>query len=247
MSEKNGKWPSVPLGEVLQLCLDSSPTISQPSFNIAGIYSFGRGLFKRGPLDASQTTYKTFNCLHAGDFVISQPKAWEGAVALVTDEFEGWFLSPVFPTFRPVAERLDSRFLDWYFKLPRTWREMRIRSKGTVERRDSISPKLFLTIEIPLPSLEEQRRIVVRLDALAAKIEAARGLRSEIEAEAAALWRSGAESLVQSFDSACFRPLSSVVSVRGGGTPSKENPTFWTGNIPWVSPKDMKVRVIEDA
>jgi type I restriction enzyme, S subunit len=34
----------------------------------------------------------------------------------------------------------------------------------------------------------------------------------------------------------------------GGGTPSKANPRFWTGgNIPWVSPKDMKVELITDA
>ncbi len=26
----------------------------------------------------------------------------------------------------------------------------------------------------------------------------------------------------------------------GGGTPSKENNSYWNGNIPWVSPKDMK-------
>lgn len=33
----------------------------------------------------------------------------------------------------------------------------------------------------------------------------------------------------------------------GGGTPSKNNPDFWTGDIPWVSPKDMKVSYISDA
>ncbi len=34
----------------------------------------------------------------------------------------------------------------------------------------------------------------------------------------------------------------------GGGTPSKANPRFWTdGNIPWVSPKDMKRDLITDA
>jgi type I restriction enzyme S subunit len=33
----------------------------------------------------------------------------------------------------------------------------------------------------------------------------------------------------------------------GGGTPSKSNPTFWEGGtIPWVSPKDMKVGVIDE-
>jgi type I restriction enzyme S subunit len=33
----------------------------------------------------------------------------------------------------------------------------------------------------------------------------------------------------------------------GGGTPSKSNPSFWNGDIPWVSPKDMKVDYIRDA
>ncbi|WP_170043954.1 restriction endonuclease subunit S [Brevirhabdus pacifica] len=33
----------------------------------------------------------------------------------------------------------------------------------------------------------------------------------------------------------------------GGGTPSKANPRFWNGPIPWVSPKDMKTKVIREA
>lgn len=33
----------------------------------------------------------------------------------------------------------------------------------------------------------------------------------------------------------------------GGGTPSKANPEFWKGSLPWVSPKDMKRPYINDA
>jgi len=33
----------------------------------------------------------------------------------------------------------------------------------------------------------------------------------------------------------------------GGGTPSKDRWDFWNGNIPWVSPKDMKVDYIDSA
>lgn len=33
----------------------------------------------------------------------------------------------------------------------------------------------------------------------------------------------------------------------GGGTPSKSNPDYWNGDVPWVSPKDMKVPIIEDS
>jgi type I restriction enzyme S subunit len=38
-----------------------------------------------------------------------------------------------------------------------------------------------------------------------------------------------------------------IGTVFGGGTPSKADPGFWKGTIPWVSPKDMKTRVIRDA
>ncbi len=41
--------------------------------------------------------------------------------------------------------------------------------------------------------------------------------------------------------------IKAVASFTGGGTPSRENLAFWNGDIPWVSPKDMKVELIEDA
>jgi type I restriction enzyme S subunit len=42
-----------------------------------------------------------------------------------------------------------------------------------------------------------------------------------------------------------WEPLGRLGTWTGGGTPSKANPAFWTnGNVPWVSPKDMKVDVI---
>ncbi|MDX0491534.1 hypothetical protein GOC53_14815 [Sinorhizobium medicae] len=41
--------------------------------------------------------------------------------------------------------------------------------------------------------------------------------------------------------------LGDVVEIKGGGTPPKSNPDFWNGDIPWVSPKDMKFWEITDA
>jgi type I restriction enzyme M protein len=43
------------------------------------------------------------------------------------------------------------------------------------------------------------------------------------------------------------RPLRELVTVRGGGTPSKANPDYWSGTIPWISPKDMKSRELDDS
>ncbi|MBO5129167.1 MAG: restriction endonuclease subunit S [Oscillospiraceae bacterium] len=36
------------------------------------------------------------------------------------------------------------------------------------------------------------------------------------------------------------RPLGELVKFSSGGTPSKKNPEYWNGNIPWISAKTMK-------
>ena len=41
--------------------------------------------------------------------------------------------------------------------------------------------------------------------------------------------------------------LEDLVTIVGGGTPSKRNDKFWNGDIPWVSPKDMKSEIINDS
>ena len=37
-----------------------------------------------------------------------------------------------------------------------------------------------------------------------------------------------------------IKPLGELVSFSSGGTPSKRNPLYWNGNIPWISAKTMK-------
>ncbi len=42
-------------------------------------------------------------------------------------------------------------------------------------------------------------------------------------------------------------PLKYLVSLRSGGTPSKNAPEFWDGDIPWVSARDLKKEVINES
>lgn len=181
------RWPTIRLGDVLELKIDAVPIDPAESYKIAGVYSFGRGLLAREPLLGSETTYKMFHRLHEGDFVMSQLKAWEGALARVPGAFDGWFLSPQFPTFRPVEGKLDISYFDWYCKQLKVWESLRSSARGMGARRDSVSAQTFLSMLLPLPPLEEQRRIVARIEELASKIEEARGLRRQAAIEAEGL------------------------------------------------------------
>jgi len=173
----------VRLGEVLQPSSDRIPVELTRSYPMAGVYSFGKGLFSRPALPGSNTSYRYLHLLHAGDVVLSQLKAWEGAIAVIPSTFDGWYLSPQFPTFRPVSERLDVNYLGWFCRMSSTWRELQSKARGMGARRDSVSPEQFLSICIPLPALNEQQRILTQVEALAAKIEEARGLRRAADEE----------------------------------------------------------------
>jgi type I restriction enzyme S subunit len=78
--------------------------------------------------------------------------------------------------------------MHWYSKTRELWVKCDALSQGT-SGKNRIRPEKFLTITIPLPPLEEQRRIVAKLDRLAAKIEEVRRLRSKVLDELQALLR----------------------------------------------------------
>src|SRR5438094_2986379 len=55
--------------------------------------------------------------------------------------------------------------------------------------------------------------------------------------------RSSDSEIPETWSWTCLGKLGPLV---GGGTPSTGNSKFWNGRIPWVSPKDMKRKGIED-
>ena len=106
--------------------------------------------------------------------------------------------------------------------------------------------KFLKEFHIPLFAPSEQRRIVELLD------EADRLRRQRREADVKAS-RILPALFLKMFGDPATNPMGWPTNrldfwfeVVGGGTPSKANNEYWKGNIPWVSPKDMKVDVIQD-
>ena len=61
------------------------------------------------------------------------------------------------------------------------------------------------------------------------------------------LQRNGIKSQPHTLQGWAEVPLGNLGKILGGSTPNKANVEFWNGDIPWVSPKDMKRPVIQDA
>lgn len=241
------RWPMVPLGEILTPAGQPHRVETERSYPNLGIYSFARGCFGKPPIDGNLTSALTLYRVRSGQFIYSRLFAFEGAYAVVPDELDGAFVSNEFPCFDVQRDRVLPRYLRWRFSLPRVWAALAEGSKGMGDRRKRVHPDQLLAFRTALPPLEEQRRIVERLDAVEAKLRQISRIRQEACAEVQLLIARALAAIVGCHASRGTRSLGELVDVVGGGTPTRNIPAFWDGAIPWVTPKDMKALIIADA
>lgn len=162
-------WPKVPLSELLRPVNEPVAVRQDRKYPNFGIYSFGRGLFAKPPIDGMQTSASTLYRVRAGNFIYSRLFAFEGSYGLVDEAFEGHYVSNEYPSFEIDRSRLLPGFVKAYFQSPEVWRAIAMGSKGVGSRRIRVQPEKVLEHRIPLPPLAEQQSLVARLDALTEK------------------------------------------------------------------------------
>lgn len=205
------RYPRAELGEVLELDLDQVDVDPTATYQMAGIYSFGRGLFVRAPLSGSDTSYKKLTRLSEGQFVYSRLFGWEGAVAVVDRQFDGFFLSHEFPTFRVDPARALPGYLAHIARWPELHERLGANTRGLGLRRKRVHPEQLLAIEIPLPDVEEQRLIASKLDRVLGYVDRI----GELQSGASDLVALGPHAVMQSVLDGIDRrvPLGSVAEI----------------------------------
>ncbi len=140
------------------------------AYQIAGVYSFGRGLLSRGTIKGADTKYKSFTRLDRNDLVYSKLGAFEGAVAVVPGSYENFYVSPEFPVFE-VLDGVDPIFLRYCVIAESFVRQLVGATSGVGARQKRVSPGAFLDLSVPMPSLDRQREIASRLDLASRTLE----------------------------------------------------------------------------
>jgi type I restriction enzyme S subunit len=180
--------PKVQLGEVLRQIERSEPVAAGRMYRLLGVRWYGQGLFVREEKIGVNIAATRLYSVQPGDFVYNRLFAWKGSFAVAGPEASGAYVSNEFPCFVTDPARVDPYFLLWFFRQERTWTEVLGLSTGaTPTSRNRLNESAFLAMEILLPSLAEQRRVVGRIDELATQINEARTLRHETAPEAEAL------------------------------------------------------------
>jgi len=174
-----------------------------------GVKWWGEGVYERPPVDGGSTLYATLNRIEVHDIVFNKIWARHGSVSIVQDELAGCYCSPEFPLYEAIDGTLDPQWFYWLTKTRNFWTQCDEKSRGT-SGKNRIRPEAFLSIEIPCPSIDEQRRIIATIETIATRLNDARQLRKEINADAQALLHSVCHRLVQG---AQYRPVAEVAPI----------------------------------
>jgi type I restriction enzyme S subunit len=140
-------------------------------------------------------------------------------------------------------EQLDNDFLFYYLLS----KQDEIKgSEGAVFA--SINKSQIQELSFPYVNLPEQKRIVAILDKAFADIDRARAITEQNLKNARELFDSYLQQVFsQRGEGWNDERLESICTFSSGGTPSKKNSSYWSGNIPWVSGRDMKSAQLFDS
>lgn len=95
----------------------------------------------------------------------------------------------------------------------------------------------FERIELALPSLPEQKAIASVLSSLDDKIDLLHRQNKTLEAMAETLFRQRfIEEAKEDWEE---KTIGDIFTIKGGGTPSTKEPSYWDGGIAWTSPRDL--------
>ena len=171
------------------------------------------------------------------DVIVATVRPNLNAVALVPSELDDQIASTGFAVLRPDETRLSSDYLYQWVKMPAFIEQLMAEVRGA--QYPAVSDSDVLGAGIPLPPLEEQRRIADLLD----EADRLQRLRKEANEKAQRILPAlfldmfgDPQSNPMGWE---VRPLGDVCEMRSGGTPSRKNRGYYGGDIPWAKIGDL--------
>lgn len=201
-------WPNVPLGEVLRHRKEFIEIDDTTEYKRCRVQLHAKGIVLRDIAPGAQIKTKQQQVCRAGEFLVAEIDAKVGGFGIVPHDLDGSIVSSHYFLFRIDERKLDRKFLDFFVRTP-AFREQ-VTAQGSTNYA-AIRPSHVLGYTLPLPPFPEQRRIVAKIEQLASKIEEARRVRGNADAEADVLFATTSSDLFLSGD----WPLATVEEVVG--------------------------------
>lgn len=211
-------WPRAPLKELLERSDDWVEVQPDKLYRQVTVRLWGQGVVERSVTTGNEISTRRRLSVRAGQFILSKIDARNGAYGLVPESLDGAVVSNDFPVFNVRGDRLLPSYLGWMSRTPDFVDMCRAASEGTTNRV-RLREDRFLALTIPLPEVEEQQRLVERIEEFSDRIEDARRLRRQAGREAEALMDScGRNAFAEAGKVSQMTTLDATTRIVGGGS-----------------------------
>ena len=188
---QNPPWRQVRLREILTYVEELVPLDDFREYITITVKRRHGGLEARERLLGHEIKTKKQFRLIPGAFIISRIQCWHQAYAVVPEDApENMIASQNYDQFT-ISPGVDDRFFWWFSHSPLFTETVRSSAFGVVIEKMVFNREAWLDKPIPLPPLNEQRRIVSRIEELVARVEESRRLRDDTMEETKAVLISG--------------------------------------------------------
>lgn len=168
-----------PLGEVAPLNRRPVEIDLEMNYPVVAVRSFGRGTFHKPSLIGNELTWEKLFLVKAGDILISNIKAWEGALAVASREDDDRLGSHRYLTCTPIDGVATARFVCFYLQSPEGLYEIGEASPGSADRNRTLSTKALMRILVPVPEYTDQ----LYFDKVCEEVDAVKRLQYESTVE----------------------------------------------------------------
>jgi type I restriction enzyme S subunit len=171
-------WRNVPLSKVLKQDTNYVFELEPKTYSKLSVRLYGKGVTLDAPTDGATVKMQRHQFAKPGQVILSEIWAKKGAIGIVPNEGKNALVTSHFFLFDIDETILYPEYIFWLLKGNYFAEKLNTQARGTTGYA-AIRPKQFLSLEIPLPPLDEQRRIVARIEALAERVIEAQRLRQE--------------------------------------------------------------------
>jgi len=153
------KWEEMSLSEILISAGKKVVTKDGEEYRQIGVRSHTKGIFHKKKVTGLALGNKRVFWIEPDCFIVNIVFAWEHAIAKTTNTELGMIASHRFPMYKPKEGVLNLDFLLYFFKTPKGKYLLQLASPGGAGRNKTLGKTEFLRLQIPVPSLNEQKRI----------------------------------------------------------------------------------------
>ena len=244
--EFEGEWGKTKFKGLFDRISDKVDVKENELYLQIGIRSHGKGIFHKPAVSGKSLGNKRVFWIKENAFILNIVFAWEQAVAKTTSLEKGMIASHRFPMFKTKDDLANLDYFLRFFLTNRGKFLLELASPGGAGRNKTLGQKTFEELSVLHPAITEQTKIANFLSAVDRQIEGLEKQRELLsEYKKGAMQKLFSQSIRFLDDSGKPFPdwvekrLGEVGTFVGGGTPSRSNKQYWSGNIPWISSSDL--------